>query len=390
MKNGKKIKKLVALGTGALMVGASLFGAMAAGLSDLPSPFVKADGSFDGFIVVGADAKTGDVLGAIDIATAFQARAVKKEVVSVEGTTTTEISAVNGYLFQTKSQPMTFEGVDAQLNSMIGTTILNKDRLKDILADKELIEEGKSKGIKYSQKVDFVGFTSPIDWKDFDEDEKTAEFGIDLDTGTAKIKYVVEFDKVVDFDAYEDNEVFELFGNKFYISPKTDVATEKEIYLVRQATDYTLKVGEKLNEDGVTVEFVGATEDGKATLKVNGVMKTVEKGKEVVAGSGVYLKDISVYTIPEKFAVATISIGSKEIMLPIDDTTPQKIEIDGDTNDYFTVLVDDDSNIKTITFEFDVGAYWKNELEKKYILAGEKVIDPVFGLELKFEKAVTD
>ncbi len=72
MKLKKAIKKIIALGTGATMVGATMMGALAAAdLSTYPDPFVK-DGVFNALIVVGESAATQDVLGAIDIATSLQ------------------------------------------------------------------------------------------------------------------------------------------------------------------------------------------------------------------------------------------------------------------------------------------------------------------------------
>ena len=45
------------------MLGATVLGAMAADLSEYPSPMYIKDGKFDGLIVIGADADTQDMLG---------------------------------------------------------------------------------------------------------------------------------------------------------------------------------------------------------------------------------------------------------------------------------------------------------------------------------------
>ena len=83
----KTVKKLVALGTGATMVGATIMGAMA-DLSTYPAPFVM-DGVVDTMIVVGATAKTMDTLGAIDIAASLQATAVTPAGTGSSGGTVT-------------------------------------------------------------------------------------------------------------------------------------------------------------------------------------------------------------------------------------------------------------------------------------------------------------
>ena len=77
MKVGKTIKRIAALGIGVTMLGATMFGAMAAELSDYPSPFVK-DGKFNGLLVVGTGGSdpaglAADILGVTDIAISLQA-----------------------------------------------------------------------------------------------------------------------------------------------------------------------------------------------------------------------------------------------------------------------------------------------------------------------------
>ena len=65
MEVKKAIKRVIALGAGATLVGTTIMGAMAASLADYPSPFVM-DGKFDGMIVVGDQAKAEDALPHID------------------------------------------------------------------------------------------------------------------------------------------------------------------------------------------------------------------------------------------------------------------------------------------------------------------------------------
>ena len=79
----KAIKRILALGAGATMIGATIMGAMALTLADYPKPFVT-NGMFDGTIVVGEHAATSDVLGAIDIAASLQAASYSTEAVEVE------------------------------------------------------------------------------------------------------------------------------------------------------------------------------------------------------------------------------------------------------------------------------------------------------------------
>ncbi len=86
VKLRKTISKILALGTGAVMVGATILSATAAAdLKNYPSPFVK-DGKFNAVLVVGDSAASSDVIGSVDIATSLQfASRVKKSVQSSGG-----------------------------------------------------------------------------------------------------------------------------------------------------------------------------------------------------------------------------------------------------------------------------------------------------------------
>ena len=72
----KVIKRIVALGTGASMVGATFMGAMAADLAQYPNQFIQ-DCKFTGVLVVGDKAAAEDVIGVSDIAVSLQFAATK-------------------------------------------------------------------------------------------------------------------------------------------------------------------------------------------------------------------------------------------------------------------------------------------------------------------------
>src|SRR3989344_3966967 len=79
MKAVQAIKKMVALGMGLTMVGATIFGASAAKLSDWPAPFVVNGTPASNLAIVVSDQADGsDVVGAVDIIQALQSLAVVK------------------------------------------------------------------------------------------------------------------------------------------------------------------------------------------------------------------------------------------------------------------------------------------------------------------------
>ena len=90
----KTIKKIVAIGAGAALVGATILGAVAS-LDNYPGNMVT-EGMFNGKIVVGANAATQDVVGAIDIAASLQAAAVTEVAV---GDTEETVTVEDGYEF---------------------------------------------------------------------------------------------------------------------------------------------------------------------------------------------------------------------------------------------------------------------------------------------------
>lgn len=79
MKAVQAVKKMVALGMGLTMVGATIFGASAVNLSDYPAPFVVGGTPASNLaIIVGSAAAGSDVVGAVDIIQSLQSQAVVK------------------------------------------------------------------------------------------------------------------------------------------------------------------------------------------------------------------------------------------------------------------------------------------------------------------------
>ncbi len=84
MKVKRMVKRLSAIGAGALMLGATAMGALAADLSDYPNDFVT-DGTFNGWFVVGENAAAIDNLAMTDIATGMKTGESSGTTTSVSG-----------------------------------------------------------------------------------------------------------------------------------------------------------------------------------------------------------------------------------------------------------------------------------------------------------------
>ncbi|MEM4240371.1 MAG: hypothetical protein QXK08_04220, partial [Candidatus Woesearchaeota archaeon] len=86
MKAIQAVKKMVALGMGITMVGATIFGASAVQLSDWPAPFVVNGSPASNLAVVVGDAADAiDVVGMGDIIGGLQAAAVVKTTLAAGG-----------------------------------------------------------------------------------------------------------------------------------------------------------------------------------------------------------------------------------------------------------------------------------------------------------------
>ncbi|MDA1197099.1 MAG: hypothetical protein O2779_03995, partial [Nanoarchaeota archaeon] len=152
MKLRKAVKKIIALGTGATMIGATLgAGAFAADLSDYPQPFVK-DGKFSGLLVVGDKAAAADVVGVSDIAVSLQFAATKSSGASKS------TASVEGDVWRVGTSSKQFEmaeNVDSKINGENLnniTTSIDEQELAG-LADGEITTEKGNAG--YNQYLNF-------------------------------------------------------------------------------------------------------------------------------------------------------------------------------------------------------------------------------------------
>ena len=84
MRFQKTIKRMIALGTGVVML--SSMAAAAADLAQYPNQFIK-DGKFSGVLIVGDKAAAEDVIGISDIIASLQAASVKKVTVGANSAT---------------------------------------------------------------------------------------------------------------------------------------------------------------------------------------------------------------------------------------------------------------------------------------------------------------
>ena len=170
------IKKIVALAGGATMLGATVMGALAASdLTEWKDIFIK-DGQWTGgHIVLGANAKTEDVIAAVGLAATLQEWAVTEEPVEVEGTIEVEGGVTEEM------------NLGSDLATEIGTL---DDSDVSVLEDSTFDWEGENYDY-YTELVLGSGAkvtTSLIE----DDDDYGADVVLTVEPGAIEYKYVID------------------------------------------------------------------------------------------------------------------------------------------------------------------------------------------------------
>lgn len=243
MKN--KIKKVFAVAASAALVGTTLVGALAYDLSDYPAPFVE-DGVFNGAIVVGANAATSDVLGAIDIAASLQAEA-KTGIASDAGVISVEGGEDFALALSVPSSQGPFD--DGDLEGFVDTDASMGGTDYDY-SDALAIGTG-------------IMVTTSLNTTYAEEDDYGTDAWMELTKG--EIKYTLTFDDPIPLstadgdDKLGDEEIEVKFLGKTLSIQDADAADNS--VTVKTSSEYYLEEGDKVTVDGheVTLKRIGAT-----------------------------------------------------------------------------------------------------------------------------------
>jgi hypothetical protein len=286
----KTVKKIAALVAGTTMVGATIMGATALDLSDYPAPFV-ANGVFDGKIVVGANAATSDVVGAIDLAASLQAEATSISEISIPGTAGTATVVGDSAEFKTGSDIVR---IGEQIGDVKETFTAN-----DLEALKTGVFDTGESSTPIKQYLKFDNTTASIVYEQ-DDDDITADF-LKFDDSSFMFEYHLEFTEgaVSDIESggvledYE-SEVLTIIGAPFTIvDADRNSGDGIDLTLLGGEVADTLRDGEtktytiKGVDYEVTAVFI-ASDDQSAKLSVNGLLtKELEEGETDVLGADV-------------------------------------------------------------------------------------------------------
>ncbi|MCX6774646.1 MAG: S-layer protein, partial [DPANN group archaeon] len=295
LKTKNAIKRIAAIGIGAVMVGATM-GAAFAQLENYPSPFVK-DNKFVGLIVVGAAAQPADVIGATDIAaTLAQSVSVTPGTSTVTGGKAYDVPL--GTALKTKfGTTMTATDLAGFYDSSVtldlgGST--NSYNVKDTLT--------LGDGIRVT-----TGFTEASTSKDWGKDIWL------MTNSTGQISYNYVFKSVLkganNLTAASSTDPAEIqfLGKKLTITGATTSSITAQI-----ASEYYMNFGDTVTIEGKTVKLVnvGSGTTAAVIVSVDGTTGTVSGTTETkVNGLRFKIKSTFSSDTPAERA-ATLLVGS--------------------------------------------------------------------------------
>ncbi|HLD19406.1 MAG TPA: S-layer protein [Candidatus Nanoarchaeia archaeon] len=381
MKLRKAVKRILALGTGATMVGATIMSAMgAADLATYPAPFVE-NGLFNAVIIVGESGQTTDVIGAVDIATSLQYSSQTSTTVDVSGGDNVQVS--QGVKVESGSQPLrlglNFTG--------LGRTIFTSADL-DILKTSSFQDQ---QGTAYTaqQKIQlpnaFVAYGRSAPSSDQNVDEPVLHVNFDngpLGTPTPQYTLIIDFPTVID-PTNLTNEVISLFGREYTTGASASEMTSTKMTLYQSAVDQTFTAGQEAVVDvkgqKVTVRVIGVNTQATpatVTVSVNGETESLTKGQtKTLGGQRVYVRDVQAYTQPVGGGGARLFIGSEKLVFSEGSNVEKGTEsksVDG-TNVTVTTSSGKISRIAIGVRPRDF------DTKSGVLLEGQEFVDPVFG-----------
>lgn len=373
----RAIRKVVALGAGATMLGATIFGAMAADLSDYPTPFVQ-NGKFNAKIVVGEKAATSDVIGAIDIANSLQfASRVAKPLPGSGGTTTVD-GGIN----------LAASGRDIYMTDAINVTkqVITDADMPNLLKQGTVTNEDGT--YTYNQQVALPG--GALTWGDIATDNTNDPFVYIKWATNDGYKLRIIFPQATNL-TLADNEQITLFGKPYTISGTTGEVSGTKVTLYSSAVDKVFTAGESATVDiggaSVQVSIGGANSDqSTAVVTINGETKSVTKGNTyTIGGQKVYVNDVFITTVPTPTAAVRLFIGSKKLILEngaaVQIGTTTTTDITGSS----VTITSSSGKISEIAITIKPREVQIDQNTRDYVKAGEEFVDPVFGtLKLLF------
>jgi len=388
MKVKKIAKRILAVGAGATMLGATVMGAMAADLNEYPSMFVS-DGVFNGLLVVGENAASVDNLAMTDIAASMKyAGGAATSSVSVSGDAWLAKSGTDELEFGETIGPATGGVVD----------FLDDDDLT-ALADGEFTS---SKGtFKYEQFLHLDRATINTSYEE-DDDDVTADF-VKIADNVQFARYEMNFLSAAksDIDASEsfklddfEDKTMTFMGRTYNIVKARSVqngpgkvtltfmsGSEKDTLLEGESKSYTVKGKE------YDVNLLFTSSANKAKFTVNGeTTPLMDEGDTETLSDGTVLglSEVLYQDYAGGVHQAEFFLGADKLELEDDDITKTGSSDDLKVNDetidgaqvHIRGAVNDNSTSATDDGELEIDTIFVNMTSQDdyFIGAGETLL----------------
>lgn len=398
-----QFRKLAAIGGSALMTGLSLAGAALAAtnvgnLASLATPTTAGAANFPIF-VVGKDAKTSDVAGAIGVAARFAAESKTK----VAATTSPTVSAVEGGVnLATGSVPM-YVG-DAL---SVARSTLTSAEMTTILADGKFTDSSGTT-YTYNHYIDLGSTSAPIFGKTGELTEPIEYVNVTSSASSSTYIYALRASFVNPINITRGTsgasdttsvansvagQAIKLFGSDWTIGTDS-TATKLVLYGSGSLQTLGYKTPISVSVAGVnhTIEMTGITSTTVGYLKIDGgTEESFTKGSIYNKGSPsftVYVKDVKYASSTDQTQNSmTLQLGANKIALTNGGAATKGTNDDtiSGTNVALTVTSTTAGNagygqLTKLVVYIGVG-----DSNKAYVKKGSELLDPVFGtVKLKF------
>lgn len=287
LKAKTAIKRVAAMTTGGLMLGATALGAVAAAdLGEYPAPFIT-DGTWTGLVVVGSNANAADIVGATDIV----GRLTQAAVSPVSGGTVTVAGGKNKQVVIGTALNDSSNAFGAELDDSDISTLSDTEVNIDIGSDKdydyrEIIKLDANPG-------EGMEIQTAITSSTYLNDDWAADTFLVMPTDG--IRYDYRFDESLTDgnwfnDSTSDNSIeIDFLGSSLKVTAATAGSVTAEV-----GTNYFLTVGDTVMIDGKTVKLVNVASTGTTVvIDVDGVQETVTTTSNEIGTSNVKVRAIS-------------------------------------------------------------------------------------------------
>ena len=296
----RTIKRMVTIGTGVAMLGATMAGAVAQDLANYPQPFVDANGVFntDTTIVIGLDAAASDTLGAIDIATQLQFDA-KTPVPSGEGKLVvaggvTEDIPIGIGIANDSTFAIDWQLDDGDIESFIDTEVTFQ-------SDKYNIHDEA-----------LIGRTSPVVETSLTSTDDDYETNLFMEAKGSALQYYIVFDEPINISKTTSTDSFEVkfLGKNLKI---TGVDIAKNQFTASVGSEFFMDAGDTVTVEGKKVTLVNVGEGGSVVVDVDGVLDTISSAATRTI-NGIEIKnDDTFYTNEKSERSASLIIGTDAV-----------------------------------------------------------------------------